>query len=137
MGPVSALILIIGNVGIILGLFPAHVAWTIYTLIKLVPFQKNPFKFFNNCLFLAFCRYLFIHMPMFCNCRIDRFDVPLKVAILFGLPALFGIWLGLSIAGSVLVGLGYGFFTPWVSTFEAFRHGNELKKFKHCVVVKS
>lgn len=40
MGPVSALILIIGNVGIILGLFPAHVAWTIYTLIKLVPFLQ-------------------------------------------------------------------------------------------------
>ena len=74
---------------------------------------------------------------MFGICRIDRFDIPLKVAILCGLPALFGIWLGLSIAGSVLVGLGYRFFTSWVSTFEAFRHGNELNKFKHCVVVKS
>ncbi|XP_050376240.1 uncharacterized membrane protein At3g27390 [Argentina anserina] len=99
VGPVSALILIVGNVGIIVGLFPAHIAWTIYTLVK-----------------------------------IDRFDIPLKVAILFGLPALLGIWLGLSVAGSVLVGVGYGFFTPWVSTFEAFRHGNELNKFKHCVV---
>lgn len=99
VGPISALILILGNVGIILGLFPAHVAWTIYTLVK-----------------------------------IDRFDAPLKVAILFALPGLLAIWLGLSIAGSVLGGVGYGFFTPWVATFEAFRHDNEFKKFKHCIV---
>ncbi|KAM1174808.1 hypothetical protein ACFX13_027947 [Malus domestica] len=99
VGPISALILILGNVGIILGLFPAHVAWTIYTLIK-----------------------------------IHRFDVPLKIAILFALPGLLGIWLGLSIAGSVLLGVGYGFLTPWVSTFEAFRHDNQYKKFKHCIL---
>ncbi|RDX70487.1 putative membrane protein, partial [Mucuna pruriens] len=99
VGPIAALILIIGNVGVILGLFPAHVAWTVYTLLK-------------------------IHM----------FDVALKVAILIALPTLFGLWLGLGIAGSVLVGLGYGFFTPWVSTFEAFRHDDESKKFSHCIV---
>lgn len=33
-GPIAALILILGNVGVILGLFPAHVAWTVYTLFK-------------------------------------------------------------------------------------------------------
>lgn len=67
--------------------------------------------------------------------RIHLFDAAMKVAILFALPALFGLWLGLGVAGSVLVGLGYGFFTPWVSTFEAFRHDNESKKFLHSFVV--
>ncbi|KAL2551994.1 hypothetical protein Fot_05613 [Forsythia ovata] len=99
VGPIAGLILILGNLGVILGLFPAHVAWTVYTLVKT-----------------------------------NRFDAPLKVAVLFGLPALFGIWLALSIAGSVLVGVGYGFFTPWVSAFEAFRLDNESKKFFHCIV---
>ncbi|KAL2333565.1 hypothetical protein Fmac_014778 [Flemingia macrophylla] len=99
VGPIACLILILGNVGVILGLFPAHVVWTVYTLLK-------------------------IHM----------FDAPLKAAILIALPGLFGLWLGLGIAGSVLVGVGYGFFTPWVSTFEAFRHDSESRKFARCIV---
>ncbi|XVF17707.1 hypothetical protein REPUB_Repub10bG0147000 [Reevesia pubescens] len=99
VGPIASLILIIGNVGVILGLLPAHIAWTVYTII-----------------------------------RTNRFDAPLKVAILIALPALFGIWLALSITGSVIVGVCYGFLTPWVSSFEAFRHENESKRFFHCVV---
>ncbi|GMI76878.1 hypothetical protein like AT4G37030 [Hibiscus trionum] len=99
VGPIAALILIIGNLGVILGLLPPHIAWTVYTII-----------------------------------RTDRCDAPLKVAILIALPALFGIWLALSIAGTVIVGVCYGFFTPWVSSFEAFRHDNESKRFFHCVV---
>ncbi|KAE8672607.1 cyclin-dependent kinase inhibitor 1-like isoform X1 [Hibiscus syriacus] len=99
VGPIAALILIIGNLGVILGLLPAHIAWTVCTII-----------------------------------RCDRLDAPLKVAILIGLPALFGIWLALSIAGTVIGGVCYGFFTPWVSSFEAFRHDNESKRFFHCVV---
>lgn len=99
VGPIAFLVLTLGNVAVILGLFPAHVAWTVYTVAKT-----------------------------------QRFDLPLKVAILFALPALFAIWLHLSIAGSVLVGVGYGFFTPWVSAFEAFRPDNESDKLLHCIV---
>ncbi|KAG9159345.1 hypothetical protein Leryth_017969 [Lithospermum erythrorhizon] len=66
--------------------------------------------------------------------KTTRFDAPLKVAILICLPALFAIWLGLSIAGSVLVGIGYGFFTPWVSSFEAFRYDGVSERFYHCLV---
>nr|GMD51769.1 uncharacterized membrane protein At3g27390 [Ipomoea batatas] len=99
VGSIAGLIVILGNVGIVLGLFPSHVFWTAYTLVKT-----------------------------------SRLDAPMKVAFLLALPALFAIWLGLSIAGSVIVGVGYGFFAPWVSAFEAFRHDNESKKFFHCIV---
>ncbi|GFQ05085.1 uncharacterized membrane protein at3g27390 [Phtheirospermum japonicum] len=99
VGPIAAFILILGNLGVILGLFPAHVAWTVYALLKT-----------------------------------NKFDAPLKVAFLLGLPALFGLWLALSIAVTVLVGVGYGFFTPWVSSFEAFRLENAFKKLYHCIV---
>ncbi|KAM7263894.1 hypothetical protein ACFE04_001577 [Oxalis oulophora] len=99
VGPIACLILIIGNIGVILGLFPSHVGWTLYTVLKS-----------------------------------HKFDSPLRVALLLALPPLFGIWLVLSIAGSVLVGLGYGFFTPWIATFEAFRPSNDSDKFFHCLV---
>jgi hypothetical protein len=56
--------------------------------------------------------------------------------VLFTLPVLFGLWLGLGIFGSALVALGYGFFTPWISTFEAFRQESEAKKFVHGIVVR-
>lgn len=34
VGPVAAALMVLGNVGVILLLFPAHVWWTIYSLIK-------------------------------------------------------------------------------------------------------
>ncbi|EMS59955.1 hypothetical protein TRIUR3_07452 [Triticum urartu] len=99
VGPVAAALMILGNVGVILVLFPAHVWWTIYSLIKT-----------------------------------DRINAGLKLAVAIALPVLFGLWLGLGIFGSALVALGYGFFTPWISTFEAFRQESEAKKFVHGIV---
>ncbi|KAJ1271247.1 hypothetical protein BS78_06G114400 [Paspalum vaginatum] len=99
VGPVAAALMILGNVGVILVLFPAHVWWTIFSLVKT-----------------------------------DRINAGLKLAVLIALPVLFGLWLGLGIFGSVLVALGYGFFTPWISTFEAFRQESEAKKFVHGIV---
>lgn len=99
VGPVAAALMILGNVGVILVLFPAHVWWTIYSLAKT-----------------------------------DRINAGLKLAVAIALPVLFGLWLGLGIFGSALVALGYGFFTPWISTFEAFRQESETKKFVHGIV---
>ncbi|KAG2566558.1 uncharacterized membrane protein At3g27390-like [Panicum virgatum] len=99
VGPVAAALMILGNVGVILVLFPAHVWWTIYSLIKT-----------------------------------DRINAGLKLAVLLALPVLFVLWLGLGIFGSALAALGYGFFAPWISTFEAFRQESEAKKFVHGIV---
>ncbi|XP_047064217.1 uncharacterized membrane protein At3g27390-like [Lolium rigidum] len=99
VGPVAAALMILGNVGVILVLFPAHVYWTIYSVIKT-----------------------------------DRINAGLKLALAIALPVLFGLWLGLGIFGSALVALGYGFSTPWISTFEAFRQESESDKFIHGIV---
>lgn len=96
-------------------------------------FSYSPAKFVSQ--WEYFHKQMVFFVFFFLNFRTNRFDIPLKLAILVALPALFGIWLGLSIAISVLVGVGYGFFTPWISAFEAFRQDTESNKFFHCLVV--
>ena len=34
VGPIASSVLILGNVAVILGMFPPHVSWTVYTLVK-------------------------------------------------------------------------------------------------------
>ncbi|KAF9607029.1 hypothetical protein IFM89_030802 [Coptis chinensis] len=84
-GPIAALVLIIGNVGVILGLFPYHVAWTVYTLVKT-----------------------------------NRFDVPLKITLLLALRCFWHMVGPRHRCKRSFRSLDHGFFTPWVSTFEAF-----------------
>ncbi|KAI5063961.1 hypothetical protein GOP47_0020631 [Adiantum capillus-veneris] len=72
-----------------------------------------------------------------CTCygvaRTRRLGPVLRVVLLLILPAPFLLVLVFGVAGSVLVGIGYGFFTPLVATFEAVREGRE-NKFFHCFV---
>lgn len=98
VGPFAALLLITGNIAIILGLFPAHVAWTVYSLVK---------------------------TPLY--------GLVLKTILLLVLPLIAVLWLAFGIVGSVLLGAGYGFFAPWISTFEAFRQKTEPRRFIHCL----
>ncbi|KAH9314988.1 hypothetical protein KI387_023615, partial [Taxus chinensis] len=98
VGPIASLLLIIGNVSIILGLFPLHLAWTAYSIVK------TPFCFFG-----------------------------LKIIMLVALPAVGFLWLAIGIAGSLLIGVGYGYFTPWVATFEAFRQDTDSGRFIHSI----
>lgn len=98
VGPFASLMLITGNIAIILGLFPAHVAWTVYSLVK---------------------------SPLY--------DLVLKTILLLVLPLIAVLWLAIGIVGSVLLGAGYGFFAPWIATFEAFRQKTEPRKFIHCL----
>ncbi|MCO5562379.1 hypothetical protein L7F22_016006 [Adiantum nelumboides] len=65
--------------------------------------------------------------------RTKRLGPVLRVVLLLILPAPFILVLVFGVAGSVLVGIGYGFFTPLVATFEAVREGRE-NKFFHCFV---
>ncbi|XP_039054146.1 uncharacterized membrane protein At3g27390-like [Hibiscus syriacus] len=43
VGPIAALILIIGNLGVIIGLLPAHIAWTVYKIISIID-AMHPLK---------------------------------------------------------------------------------------------
>ncbi|BBN14826.1 hypothetical protein MPTK1_6g14800 [Marchantia polymorpha subsp. ruderalis] len=56
-----------------------------------------------------------------------------KVLSFLSLPLPFILWPVASIAASILVGLGYGFVTPLVATFEAVGAGREKKTY-HCLV---
>lgn len=70
----------------------------------------------------------------FFYCRTKRIGLTLKILLLVSLPVPLVVWPILGIAGSLLVGIGHGFFTPLIETFEA--SGATLSdKFFHYFVV--
>lgn len=58
----------------------------------------------------------------------------LKILVLLLLPLPLVLWPVLGVVGSVLGGIGYGFFAPLLATFEAVGE-NITDKFYHCFVV--
>ncbi|KAL5581671.1 hypothetical protein UlMin_014113 [Ulmus minor] len=67
----------------------------------------------------------------FCVARSNRLGLVLKIVVLVSLPVPLIIWPVLGIIGSLLGGVGYGFFSPLLATFEATGK-NFWEKFYHC-----
>ncbi|KAJ6842628.1 putative membrane protein-like [Iris pallida] len=65
--------------------------------------------------------------------RTKQFGPCLKLVICIALPVLLVLWPLLGILGSVVAGVGYGFFAPLLSTFEAVGEG-KTDEFIHCFV---
>lgn len=66
--------------------------------------------------------------------RTKRFGLVFKVVVLICLPLPLLLWPIVGIVGSILGGIGYGFFAPLFATFEAV--GDKVEdKFYHCFIV--
>lgn len=66
--------------------------------------------------------------------RSKRLGWVLKIVVMVTLPLPLIIWPIMAMIGSLLGGIGYGFFAPLIATFEAI--GQNVKdKFYHCFVV--
>lgn len=68
------------------------------------------------------------------NFRTKRLGPALKIVVLVSLPVPLVLWPLFGEAGSLLGGIGYGFFAPLLATFEAVGE-NVAAKFYHCFIV--
>ncbi|CAN1127877.1 Uncharacterized membrane protein At3g27390 [Linum perenne] len=67
----------------------------------------------------------------YCVARTKRLGLVLKIVVMLLLPVPLVLWPPVGIVGSLLGGIGYGFFAPLLATFEAV--GENVKdKFYHC-----
>lgn len=66
--------------------------------------------------------------------RTKRFGLVFKVVMLICLPVPLLLWPIVGVVGSLLGGIGYGFFAPLLATFEAVGE-NVTNKFYHCFIV--
>ncbi|VVA26396.1 PREDICTED: membrane [Prunus dulcis] len=69
----------------------------------------------------------------YCVARSKRLGLVLKILVLLLLPLPLALWPVLGVVGSVLGGIGYGFFAPLLATFEAVGE-NITDKFYHCFI---
>lgn len=69
----------------------------------------------------------------YCVAKSKRLGWVLKIVVLMTLPLPLILWPIVAIVGSLLGGIGYGFFAPLIATFEAVGK-NVTEKFYHCFV---
>ncbi|KAM5580313.1 putative membrane protein [Rosa sericea] len=69
----------------------------------------------------------------YCVARSKRLGIVLKILVLVLLPVPLVLWPVVGVVGSLLGGIGYGFFSPLLATFEAVGE-NVPDKFYHCFV---
>ncbi|GLT72044.1 hypothetical protein SLA2020_440150 [Shorea laevis] len=67
----------------------------------------------------------------YCVAKTKKLGPVLKAVVLVSLPVPLVLWPVFGIVGSLLGGIGYGFFVPLLATFEAVG-GNVTDKFYHC-----
>lgn len=68
--------------------------------------------------------------------RTNRLGLVFKVVVLMCLPVPVLLWPIVGIVGSLLGGIGYGFFAPLLATFQAVGEGDNVnQKFHHCFIV--
>ena len=137
VAPLAGGIIVFGNSAVIIGLWPAHFLWTYYCVAE---YSVLPF-FFSFYIVLYSLIYQ-VHIFIFYIClwasviyfRTKRVGLFLKILGLISLPLPLLLWPILAIFGSLLGGLGYGFFAPLVATFEAVGE-TTTDKFFHCFIV--
>ncbi|XP_038902285.1 uncharacterized membrane protein At3g27390 isoform X2 [Benincasa hispida] len=69
---------------------------------------------------------------LFCLARTKRLGLVLKTVVLVCLPLPLMLWPVVGVVGSLLGGIGYGFFVPLIATFEAVGAG-VTDKLYHCL----
>ncbi|KAL4193526.1 hypothetical protein AMTRI_Chr06g199960 [Amborella trichopoda] len=69
----------------------------------------------------------------YCIARAKQLGPLLKIALCICVSVLLVLWPIVGIAGSILVGAGYGLLRPLICTFEAVGEG-KIDQFYHCVV---
>lgn len=67
----------------------------------------------------------------YCVAKSKRLGWILKILVLFSLPVPLILWPVMAIVGSIVGGVGYGFFAPLIATFEAVG-ANVADKCYHC-----
>lgn len=113
--------------------------------IFFLPGKKNSYfvtEFLHMYIVVTFpCSFMFLIiltndlLPILAyNFRTKKLGLVLKILVLVSLPVPLVLWPIFGIVGSLLGGVGYGFFAPLLATFEAVGE-NVTKKFYHCFVV--